>query len=402
MELMLGRDPKTERNVYLDASGSRAMLVCGKRGSGKSYTLGVLMEELIAIGGAKVIPILVDPMGIFHTMVMRNERQSADLFRWGLVARGFPVRLLIPGVPEKLYDADVLGEIRRRGVEIIPLRLNPSDLSPDGWCDLFGANINQPMGIVLFRAVQTLEEERPHFSVPDIMKMVEKDKRAQDASKEALLNRLEAAHRWELFSDSGYERMDSIFAPGAVNIVDVSRLESGAFGRRNLVVSIIARNLFRARSDARLREEFGLAGQLPRVWMALDEAHQFIPESGNSLAKPQLIRWAKEGRQPGLSIVVATQQPSAVDSDVISQCDVILSHKLTTRDDVMALNRLSQDYMGGELRMIVSSLERRGQAVLVDDERESVSMLDIRPRQSQHGGGTVASSAKESYDIWNS
>ena len=109
--------------------------------------------------------------------------------------------------------------------------------------------------------------------------------------------------------------------------------------------------------------------------MILDEAHQFIPGSGSSLAKDQLVRWAKEGRQPGLSLVVATQQPSAIDAEVLSQCDIILSHKLTTRDDVMALNRLSQDYMGGELRNIISGLQRTGQAVLVDDERESVTHL---------------------------
>jgi len=400
MELMLGRDRDTERNVYLDASSSRAVLICGKRGSGKSYTLGVLLEELVSVGGTDVIPIVVDPMGIFHTMVMRNARQSSELFQWGLTARSFHVRLLIPGLPEELYDPDVLEAIISRGIEIVPLRLNPSDLSPDGWCDLFDANINAPMGITLFRSVQTLNESSYHFSVPELMRVVEKDKRAQDTSREALLNRLEAAHRWHLFSESSYEQMDNIFVPGAINIVDVSRLESGAYGRRNLVVSIIARNLFRARSDARLREEFGLAGALPRVWLTLDEAHQFIPETGKSLAKPQLIRWAKEGRQPGLSLTVATQQPSAIDNEVLSQCDVILSHKLTTRDDVMALNRLSQDYMGSELRVIIASLQRTGQAVLVDDERESVSMLQIRPRQSQHGGGAVASSAEEEYDIW--
>lgn len=400
MELMLGRDPITQNNVYLDASGSRAVLVCGKRGSGKSYTLGVIIEELIAIGGRNVIPIIIDPMGIYHTMVLRNERQSSELYQWGLTAQSFQVRLLIPGILEELYDPDILRELDRRGVECLPLRLNASDLSPDGWCDLFDANINQPMGIALFRAVQNLAESEEFFTVQDLMKAVEKDKRAQDTSREALLNRLEAAHNWHLFSDDGYQAMDTIFEPGKVNIVDVSRLESGAYGRRNLIVSIIGRNLFRARADARLREEFGLAGKLPRVWMALDEAHQFIPGTGRSLAKQQLVRWAKEGRQPGLSLIVATQQPSAIDSEVLSQCDIILSHKLTSRDDVLALNKLSQDYMGSELRSIISELERTGQAVLVDDERESVSMLQIRPRQSQHGGGTMASNAQDDYDIW--
>jgi DNA helicase HerA-like ATPase len=283
-------------------------LICGKRGSGKSYTLGVLLEELVTVGGKSVIPIMVDPMGIFHTMVLRNERQSSELYRWGLTPQGFRVRLLIPGIPEKLYDRDVLDAIEQRGVEICPLRLNAADLSPDGWCDLFEANMNQPMGIALFRAVQTLDEDSNQFSVADLIKVVERDKRAQDSSREALRNRLEAAQRWQLFAEDNYKPLDHIFEPGAINVVDLSRLESGAYGRRNLVVSIIGRNLFRARADARLREEFGLAGQLPRVWMALDEAHQFIPDSSRSLAKSQLIRWAKEGRQPGLSLVVASCQ----------------------------------------------------------------------------------------------
>ena len=400
MELMLGRDIATQESVYLEASGSRAILVCGKRGSGKSYTLGVLIEELVEIGAEQVIPIIIDPMGIYHTMVQRNERESEPLFRWGLTARGFEVRLLIPGIPEELYDPDILRVLQQRGVEYVPLRLNPSDLSPDGWCDLFNANINQPLGIALFRAVQRLQEAQAFFTIHDIIQAVTRDERTQEVTKEALLNRLEAAQMWHVFRDDFYQPMGEIFRPGVVNVVDLSRFESGPRGRRNLVVSVIARNLFRARSDARLREEFGLEGALPRIWLAIDEAHQFVPSSGKALAKELLIRWAKEGRQPGLSLVVATQQPSAIDREVLSQCDVILSHKLTARDDVSALNSLSQDYMGGELRAFITELERVGQAVLVDDEQESVRMLQIRPRQSQHGGGTVASNAEGDYDIW--
>ena len=399
MELMLGKDLRDSQNAFLDASGSHAVLVCGKRGSGKSYTLGVIVEELIAVGNNEVIPIIVDPMGIYHTMVMRNDSQSSDLYEWGLNPRSFNVRLLVPGIPEELYDSEIIRELERRGVEVVQLQLNASDLTPDGWCDLFNANINQPLGITLFRAVQNLGENKQVFSIDDILKFVEKDKRANETSRAALQNRLEAANGWRLFSKDDYVPMDNIFMPGAVNIVDLSRLESGSFGRRNLVVSIIARNLFRARSDARLREEFGLGGALPKVWMALDEAHQFVPDGKNSLAKSQLIRWAKEGRQPGLSMVVATQQPSAIDSEVLSQCDIILSHKLTSRDDMLALNKLSQDYMGSELRNLISDLQRTGQAILVDDESESVNMLQIRPRQSQHGGG-ASSAMKDTYDIW--
>lgn len=401
MKLFLGKDIQSEEPVYLDAEGARATLICGKRGSGKSYTLGVLLEELLAAGGDNVIPIIVDPMGVYHTMSQANKPQQDALFKWALSARSYHVQLLIPGDPNRLYDDDILEVLVQRGVKIAPLRLNPSDLTPDGWCDLFAANINRPLGIVLFRAAHRLQEKNKLFSILDLIHTVERDSRAQDISKEALLNRLEAARSWQLFVEDSYTPIQDVFVPGTVNILDLSRLEPGPRGRRNLAVSIIARNLFRARSDARLREEFGLAAPLPRVWMLIDEAHQFVPNTGTTLAKNQLVRWAKEGRQPGLSLVVASQQPSAIDPDVLSQCDVILSHKLTTRDDITALNSLSQDYMGRELRTFIKSLHRVGEAVLVDDERETVHMLRIRPRRSHHGGSTVALQEEDTFDIWN-
>jgi len=402
MKLLLGRDVRSEEPVYLEASGARAALICGKRGSGKSYTLGVLIEELVATASEKVIPIIVDPIGVYHTMSLPNELQRDQLFGWALNPHGYPTRLLVPGDPETLYDRDVLRALRDRRVQVAALRLNPSDLSPDGWCDLFGANINQPMGILLFRAVQSLlGRGGQDFTVHDIVQIVERDERANDTTREALLNRLEAARAWRIFTDDGYKPITDIFQPGTVNIVDLSRLESGPRGRRNLIVSVIARNLFRARADARLREEFGLSSPLPRVWLTIDEAHQFVPAGSSTLAKEQLVRWAKEGRQPGLSLVVASQQPSAIDREVLSQCDIILSHKLTTRDDVDALNRLSQDYMGGELRTLIKKLNRVGEAILVDDERETVNHLEIRPRQSRHGGSSVTPQEEERLDLWS-
>lgn len=402
MKLMLGKDTRNNKQVFLDGAGARAVLVCGKRGSGKSYTLGVLIEELLSAGAAGVIPIIVDPMGVYHTMSRGNTAQQDELFKWGLSTRSYPVRLLTPGAPTKLYDQDVLQVLEKRGVEIVPLQLNPSDLSPDGWCDLFDANINKPLGIALFRAVHQLEEKGKPFSIEEIIEAVELDGRAVDTTKEALLNRLDATRSWQLFAESGYTPIQNLFVPGNVNILDLSRLEPGPRGRRNLIVSVVARNLFRARSDARLREEFNLAAPMPRVWMLLDEAHQFVPSSGNTLSKNQLIRWAKEGRQPGLSLVVASQQPSAIDSEVLSQCDIILSHKMTTREDVTALNRLSQDYMGGELRSFLKNLKRTGEAVMVDDEQETVQVMRIRPRRSQHGGSSVATHIEEeNFDIWS-
>jgi len=384
--LNIGKDLKTDDFVYLDDSRSRAILVCGKRGSGKSYTLGVIVEELLDAGDTLII--IIDPMGIYYPMAQPNREQERLLWDWGLSPKGVPILQLVPGNPETLYGGrEVVAAMEARGVRFRQFRINPADLSPDAWCELFDLSISDVMGIALFRAVQHLaRRRREQFFIPDIIDAIESDSLVQDRTRQALLNRLEMAEAWDLFS-TWYQELWEIFDHSAVNIVDLSTLDPGPRGRRNLVVDVLARDIFKRRTIARRKEELGLVGELPRVWMLIDEAHQFVPSGKSTLAKEALIRWTKEGRQPGLSLVVASQQPSAIDSEVITQCDVIIAQKLTNRNDINAINALSQDYMGNELKTYIRKLKRRGEAVIVDDEQEKVIMAQIRPRKSYHGGG---------------
>lgn len=384
--LNIGRDLKSSDFVYLNASRSRAVLVCGKRGSGKSYTLGVMVEELLDAGDTLVI--IIDPMGIYYPMAQPNQEQERLLWDWGLHPKGVPTLLLVPGAPEALYGGREVVEIMEgRDVRFRQFRINPADLSPDAWCELFDLSIADVMGIALFRAVQHLRRRRKeHFFITDIIDEVESDGLVQDRTRQALLNRLEMTQDWDIFS-TRYQELWEVFDLRSVNIFDLSTLDPGPRGRRNLVVDVLARDIFKRRTIARRKEELGLVSELPRVWMLIDEAHQFAPSGKTTLAKEALIRWAKEGRQPGLSLVIASQQPSALDSEIISQCDIIIAQKLTNQADIQAINALSQDYMGGELKTYIRKLNRRGEAVSVDDEQEKVMMMQIRPRKSYHGGG---------------
>ncbi len=384
--LNIGKDIKSSDLLYLDDSKSRAVLVCGKRGSGKSYTLGVIVEELLESKNTLVI--IIDPMGIYYPMAQANQEQDRLLWDWGLSSKGMPTTVLVPGPPDMLYGSkDVVSIMESRGVRFRQFSINPADLSPDGWCEMFDLSISDVMGIALFRAIQHLKRKRKeHFFIPDIIEEIEGDGLVQDRTRQALLNRLEMAQDWDIFS-TRYQELWEIFDLHSVNIVDLSTLDPGPQGRRNLVVDVLARDIFKRRTISRRKEELGLIGELPRVWVLIDEAHQFIPSGKSTLSKEILIRWAKEGRQPGLSLVVASQQPSAIDSEVISQCDIIVAQKLTNSADIQAVNALSQDYMGSELKTYLRKLNRRGEAVLVDDEQEKVMMLQVRPRKSFHGGG---------------
>jgi hypothetical protein len=382
--IFLGRNDQQE-DVYIDDSRSRAILICGKRGSGKSYTMGVLIEELIQRDD--ILVVVVDPLRNFHTMSLPNQAQAEQLWRWGLNPKGLPVRLLVPGDPSTRYKPEVLAAFENRKIEVQSFRINPADLAPDSWLELFEIEMTQPMGIALSRAIHYCKREYGHhFYVPEIIRRLEKDTQVKETSVQALILRLEAAmQEWDIFS-SRYRELKEVFATKTVNVIDAGVLEISRFGLRNLLLMVLVKDLFRRRREARLQEELGQLSDTPKVWLAIDEAQEFAPAGKSALAKEVLIQWVKEGRQPGLSLILASQQPGAIDKEILSQCDLILSHKITATEDVEALNRLSHAYMTRELKTYLRQLKSSGEAVMVDDNEEAVQNIQIRPRLSKHGG----------------
>ena len=394
--LTLGHDRKTQEPVTLDASHARVVLICGKRGSGKSYTLGVLAEELFAQQPRPML-LLVDPMGIFWTMAQRGETPRGSGLRAvgsGQLPRalnpepgaesGLPVTVLVPGEPTGRYPQPFLTHLQTLGAHVQRISFPPAALSSDAWCGLFELSINEPLGIALTRAITHLTEHQPAYALADLTEAIQHDALSQDRTKEALLNRLSMAQTWSVFEPHA-PLLDELLTAETLNVLDLSTLDYSTHGLRSLVLALLAQQLFRARHVVRQTAEPD--SPQPKCWLLIDEAHQFIPQGQSTLAKDALIRWVKEGRQPGLSCVLASQQPGSLDQDVLSQCDALIAHKLTNLEDVTALNRLSQAYMGSELKVYLRHLTGPGQAVLVDDARERVTMLHVRERLTRHGGG---------------
>jgi len=385
--ILLGKQMNDGSLVEIPCGTSQRVLVCGKTGTGKSYTLGVLVEELARLG--RDIVLVVDTQGIFWSTAQPNESFSeADkLWEFDREARGFRVNVLVPGNPAERYgDATIVEELERRGINVQELRLNPSDLSPEMWCDLFDLDINELMGIMLFKAVrQCSQRVGKEFLIDDIASEVTK-LHGLDQTKEAIQRKLDMAHDWQIFEEHRYREIWEILQPDAINVLDLSVIAQGRYGLRNLVLAVLATFIFRMRAIARRREALGLASDTKKVWLAIDEAHNFCPSGRSTLSKDILIRWAKEGRQPGLSLVVASQQPAAIDAEILTQCGIRIVHRITSKDDYRAIDALSQDYLSEGLPNRIKQLNAPGQTLLIDDERESVVPVQVRPRQSLHGG----------------
>jgi len=388
--ILLGRDIEIGDMVRIEADRSQRILVCGKTGTGKSYSLGVCIEELARLGSAIVL--VIDAQGIFWTMAESNTvpEEVDGLWAFDRSPRGFPLNLMVPGDPvERFGDREIVEEMARRGIEVQSLRLNPSDLTPEMWCDLFDLDINELRGIMLFKAVRQCRRRLGRdFLIDDISAEVDR-LRGLDKTKEAVQRRLDMAHDWQVFAEEQYREIWEILRPDQINILDLSVIAQGRYGLRNLVIAVLANFIFRKRTIARRREALGLPSDTKKVWLVIDEAHNFCPSGKSTLSKEILVRWAKEGRQPGLSLIVASQQPAAIDREILTQCGIRIVHRITSRDDFQAVNALSQDYLGDGLGAQIRRLTGPGETLVIDDRRETVIHTQVRPRQSLHGGGSA-------------
>ncbi len=99
----------------------------------------------------------------------------------------------------------------------------------------------------------------------------------------------------------------------------------------------------------------------------IDKAHNFARSP--ALAALPVERWAREGRNYNLSLILATQRPTALPADTLSQADILIIHRLTLLADVKAVGNLASTY-ARDLQAILKGIRDPGQAIIVDDTAE--------------------------------
>src|SRR3989344_1034008 len=103
----MGQYTSLSNNVLIDIARSHVILVSGKRGSGKSHTLGVIAEELSDLppdASKNISSLIFDTMGIFWTMKYKNEKDPQLLKDWNLEAKNLPVKIFVPFGKAEEYE----------------------------------------------------------------------------------------------------------------------------------------------------------------------------------------------------------------------------------------------------------------------------------------------------------
>ncbi|MFB6190829.1 MAG: ATP-binding protein [Candidatus Nanohaloarchaea archaeon] len=373
--------------IYFDLARPHVMGIFGKRGTGKSYSMGVIAEELQNADIAdNLSTIIVDPMGIYWSMKRPNDRQATELENWDQKPEAFEAEVFIPEGKTQHFE-------EREMPYDDTFTLNPAELSAQEWAMAFGIEMNSEAGILLERMLTKLEEEMDDYSIDDMMRLIDRFDFPEEV-KRRLENRFMSAKDWGIFGEES--SLDKLTQRGGLSVLDVSvfgEMGSG-WSVRALVVGLLAKKILRERMTARRIEEIdemeGIAeNEMPIVWMLIDEAHEFLPAEGETAASHPLMRWVKIGREPGVSLGLATQQPAKLHPDALSQCDLILSHRLTASQDIDALGNIMHTYMRHDIDHYIDALpDRVGTGLILDDNSERIYPLQIRPRKSWHAGGT--------------
>lgn len=381
-------------SVWMDTAFPHIIGVFGTRGSGKSFTLGVLVENYM--GQSDKSTVVFDVQNQFWSMeyvpdptLKEDEAHISSLEKWGLesvvaedVVQWSPCRA-DPHFP----DAEVF-------------RLTPTQLEADDWLAILELDRYSAMGHALVELIRRF----PNSDAGELARNLETGalQTIPQATRDGLRWRLDSLSEVGLIGSEGL-RIDQLLIGGRTSVFLLRNLPDSL---RALVVGVLSRLLENAMSHfhqslrkARREHSELIKSNLPRrLCIVLDEAHVVAPNSERTSANAPLVDYVKRGRDAGLSIVFATQQPSAVDTRLISQTDLTITHALNFDSDIQAaISRMPSDashqyasessHTSVPLPSTIRSLAP-GEAIVADSFSTRVFIQITRPRLTAHGGNT--------------
>ncbi len=333
--------------------------VLAKTGAGKSYTVGVLLEEFLAAGVPLVI---LDPHGEYGSLRHANL-EEADVGR--MAELGLKPRSFADIIHEVAIDTELNPDATK-------LRLEGTNLEGQELVDLLGGKLSGGQVGVLYQAIKEVKEQLPGHTIEDIMDAVHANK---SSAKWNVINALEALQGTGLFHLSGTDVAD-IVRPGQCTIVN---LKGVAPDVQEVAVTRLTGMLWAARKR----------GDVPPFLLVCEEAHNFCPERGvgNAISGPIIRTVASEGRKFGMGLVIVSQRPAKIDKNVLSQCNTQFVLKVTNPNDLKAIISSVEGITskaGDEVQRLPI-----GTALIAGGGLTQPVFVDVRPRVTRHGGASI-------------
>jgi DNA helicase HerA-like ATPase len=403
----------------MDITSESVVAIFGKRGSGKSYTLGVLAEGICTVEARTSLgrcsrrkgALLLDTLNVFWSAANpflsaadreRFPREVRRLDAWSIEVPQLDVRVWIPAGFRNPHSP----------VSYVDFSIAPSELSAEDIASLLEVDAQDLMGQLLAEAREKAASLRPNFSFEDMLGILESDSEVQEyyaeATRRGARQRLRAVAMLPVFNSTAPTPLRDLLVAGRLSVVELGDIPNSL---RTVLASVLLKRIHRERAraadaekqlalntrlsqDERDRLRHFLASTIPPSWVLVDEAQNILPSSREVKSSEAVLQFVREGRNFGLSFALTTQQPSAVDQRILAQADTVICHKLTVAQDMtrMRENLKSAEPMevklgGGVLDLMawLRSLEM-GKALVTNTEYERVFAIEVRPRVTPHGG----------------
>jgi DNA helicase HerA-like ATPase len=335
----------------LDAGGfARHTFMCGQSGSGKTYSLGVVLERLMLETGLRIV--VLDPNSDYiHLAEARADVEPTDAARYTEAALGVEVRGAGDGQRLGLRGRDLDAD-----QQAALLRLDPI-ADREEYAEL--------ARLVAEAAPGSFEEVAAAGG--------------EVARQLALRASNLGVDRWPLWSRAhGASVADDLRGPEArCLVVDLGSLDSRE--EQALVAGTVLRTLWRERAR---REP---------VLVVIDEAHNVCPQRPDdeltALATEDAIRIAGEGRKYGIYLLLSTQRPDKLHVNVLSQCDNLLLMRLNSAADLDVVGEAFSFAPPGLLERATAF--RQGEALVAGKISSHPALIRFGERFSREGGGDV-------------
>lgn len=288
----------------------RHFFICGTTGSGKSYSIGVVTEEIILKYGLPVI--FIDTQDEYSKLVKKLG---------GVVVRpGKDFSIRISSLTESELISLLPDSMQRSSVQV--------DVVVRVFSDLQEKKFNRT--IAKFNLQHMLE------AVPDVARKLSAKPGDAPRLAETVQNRLRLR----------FER-DDIFGPG---VVDWRKL---MYPCLSINCKHLTSSQLQSVTTAVLRElqDLRLRGYIPPYVAVIDEAHLFVPDNASSPCKQIIREGVRIGRHHGICMVLLTQTPVDIDKSTIRQCNTRLVFALEP-DQLDAIKGVKADATDEMLRAL--------------------------------------------------
>lgn len=380
-ELIDGR-----RKLAISLTKPQCLVLLGYMGSGKSYALGVLIENALL-----AVPGLIEQTRSMSVVAFNFRRNPQSRFEYGGFTspntKATEVERLSTnyGVePTTVQVVNVFAyeeELPRRSAEYgsmqaFPIQFRPDELGAEHWEILMKPPTREAEYMDVIRDIiqKLFYQERLTFK--NLERAIVTDERMSNSQRRKAMNRLSFAERW-ISDHRGYEWGD-LLQEGSLNIFDLrmQAMESSEALKLCLIITDLVR-----------RTKNGV-----NKVVVFDEAHEYV-DSKELVG--ELENAITQIRHDGLSFILASQFPERIPERIFKYLLTRMIFKLPNAKAINYVRTAAPNLEGLSPQRVANlDLEQGLCFIQTDDDCTDPLLrvpqaLEVRPRCTLHGGSTI-------------